>query len=68
VGLPAALQEDLDLLLRRLEARLAVPGERHAPLERPQRLIERHVAPLEPRHQALELRQRFLKINRFGIA
>jgi hypothetical protein len=68
VGLPAALQEDLDFLLRSLEARLAVPGERHAALERPQRLIERHVAPLEPCYQALELRQGFFKINGFGIA
>jgi hypothetical protein len=45
-----------------------VPGERHAALEGPQRLIEGHVAPLEPRHQALELRQGFFEINGFGIA
>ena len=67
-GLTAALQEYFDLLLRRLEARLALARERYATLESPQRLIERHVAALEPRHEALELRQRFLKINGFGIA
>jgi hypothetical protein len=66
-GLPAALQEDLDLLLRRLQACLAVPGERHAALEGPQRLIERHIAPLESLYEALELRQGFFKINGFVI-
>jgi len=65
--LPAALQEDLDLLLRRLEARLTLPGECHATLERPQRLIERDIAALEPLHEALELRQGFFEIDRFVV-
>ena len=41
LGLAAALEEDFDFLLRRLQAGLAVPGERHATLERAERLIER---------------------------
>lgn len=66
--LPAALEENLDLLLCRLETRLTVPGERHSALERPQRLIEWHITALEPLDQTLELDQRLFKINGFVIA
>jgi len=67
-GLPAALQEDLDLLLRRLEARLAMPGQCHAALKSPQRVIEWHIASLEPLDEALELRQSFLEIDGSVVA
>jgi hypothetical protein len=45
-----------------------VTGERHAALERSQRLIERHIAALEPFHQALEFDQCLLKIDGFAVA
>src|SRR5215472_85938 len=47
----AALHEDLDLLLGRLERGLTLTGERDAALEGLQSLIERQVAVLEPLHQ-----------------
>jgi hypothetical protein len=68
IGLTAALQEDLDLLLRGLEARLALPRECHAALERPQRLIERHIASLEPLHEALELREGCFEVHGLVVA
>ncbi len=61
----AAREQDLDLLLRCLECRLAMAGERDAALEGFQRLIERQIAALQPRHQSLELRESLLEIRRF---
>src|SRR5204862_165213 len=67
-GLAAALQEDLDLLLRGLEGCLAVARERDAALEDLQRLIEGQIAALETLHQGLELRQRLFEVGAFAVA
>src|SRR5690348_2450876 len=66
--LAAALQEDLDFLLRGLERGLAVAGERDAALEGLQCLIERQIAALETLDQGLELRERFLKVGGSAVA
>ena len=65
--LAAALEQDLNLLLCCLQAGLTVPRERHTALEGAQRLIEWHVAALEPLHEAFEFRQGLLKINGFVV-
>src|SRR5262249_31010015 len=67
VWLATAVQQDLDLLLRRLQARLAVARECHATLKPAQRLIQRYVCLLEPLHEALELSERLFEVHGFTV-
>ena len=60
---PAALEQDLDLLLGRLQRGLAVARQRDAALEGLQRLIERQIAALEPLDERFELGERLLEIG-----
>lgn len=64
--LPAALEENLDLLLRGPQGALAMACQLHAALEGPQSFLQRKIATLQALHKALQLPERVLEVGRLG--